>query len=309
MLRCHGEQVIVDEVKALYASAPEDFVAERTALVRRLKQDKRKDDAAAIAKLRRPKAAEHLLNRLSRQDPDVVADWAAAVAAARDAQSAAIGGASGDDLRTATAAVNVATKKSVDAASHLDPDVRREDLVAVLRTLIAADSTGMLTSGVVGSEGVLAPADLFAGAPEPPQRAPRKPSAKSPPNGSTLSGASSSTAEGASTEPNAVGAPQPEGHPAPQPEPEPEPEPEPVRRPSAAEIRRRTKLIADYQRSLATLQAAKASASAAESRLDVAREALAKAESAAAKRRDELEEAEVTVQRLSSEVAELDPPA
>src|ERR1700710_545743 len=109
--------MVVDEVRALYALAPGEFVAERTLLVRQLKQAKRKEDAAAIAKLRRPKAAEYVLNRLSREDPDVVADWSAPVAAARDAQSAAIGGASGDDLRAATAAVGAATKVTLDAAS------------------------------------------------------------------------------------------------------------------------------------------------------------------------------------------------
>ena len=292
--------MVVEEVKALYRVAPDDFVAERTLLVRQLKKDKRKEDAAAIAKLRRPKAAEYLLNRLSREDPDVVAEWATAVGSARDAQSAAIGGASGADLRAATAAVNAAAKATVDAAHGLDAAIKRDDLVSVLRTLIAADSTGMLTSGVVGSEGVLAPADLFAGAPEPAERIARErpvPVARARPK------AQKPTDDAG--HPAAVA-----GHPAPdEPTPQHEPTPEPVRRPSATEIRRRTKLIADYQRIQATLQAARASVSAAEARLAAARDALAKAEATTAQRRAELDEAVATAGRLTAEVAALDPPA
>ncbi len=274
--------MVIEEVKALYAVPPGEFIAERTLVVRRLKHEKRAADAAAIAKLRRPKAAEWLLNRLAREDPAVVERWATSVTGARDAQSAAIGGASGDDLRAATNELNAATRAIADAALGLDSDMKRDDVVVVLRTLIAAGSTDTLVNGVVGSEGVLEPADLFAGAPEPILR----PAINRPPK-----------------------SPGPKGRrPAPpiareiEPETASEIETKPEPRPSAGEMRRRTRLIAEYGRAQTTLDAARSAVDAGVAKVDVAKDALAKAEDILARRVSELEVAERDLRRLADDV-------
>src|SRR5215203_2253122 len=86
---------MIDEAVELYGVDPSGFVAARTALVRELKAAKRKDEAAAVAKLTRPKMGEYTLNRVAREEPDVVEAFAAAVAAATSAQSNAIGSGDG----------------------------------------------------------------------------------------------------------------------------------------------------------------------------------------------------------------------
>jgi len=277
--------MVVDEVKALYALPPGEFVAERTLVVRRLKHEKRAAHAAAIAKLRRPKAAEWLLNRLAREDPAVVERWATSVAGARDAQSAAIGGASGDDFRVATNELNAATRAIADAALGLESDIKRNDVLVVLRTLIAADSTDMLVGGVVGSEGVLEPADLFAGAPEPILRL----AINRPPKSARAKGRRPEPPIARKIEPETVS--------------EIETKPEP--RPTAGEMRRRTRLIAEYGRAQTSLDAARGAVDAGVAKVDVAKDVLAKAEDVLARRVSELEAAERDLRRLADDVESL----
>ena len=62
------------ELDALYRQAPREFTAARNDLVRFLRKQKRKDDAARIAKLNKPTAAAWSLNQIARDRPDLIED-------------------------------------------------------------------------------------------------------------------------------------------------------------------------------------------------------------------------------------------
>lgn len=64
---------VEDDVDALYASDPDEFVSGRQALVKRLRSEGDKERAADVAKLRRPTAAAWAVNQLARRHPDEVA--------------------------------------------------------------------------------------------------------------------------------------------------------------------------------------------------------------------------------------------
>ena len=59
----------VDGVDALYAVRPEEFVAARAALVKELKADGQKAEAAQVAKRRRPSVVAWALNQVAREQP------------------------------------------------------------------------------------------------------------------------------------------------------------------------------------------------------------------------------------------------
>ncbi len=64
---------VENDVDALYAADPDGFVEARQALVKRLKADGEKEQAAQVAKLRRPTAAAWAVNQLARRHPDKLA--------------------------------------------------------------------------------------------------------------------------------------------------------------------------------------------------------------------------------------------
>lgn len=157
------------DVRALYAVPPSDFVTARTALVKALKAEQRKDEAAAIQQLRRPRLAEHGLNLAARTQPAVVAGWAAAVAELDAAQSTAIGGGGAAPLREAAAVLrdaHAAVLRVAVAALGDSGEAQRADINDTLRSLAHPEGVPLLTAGIVGSE-QLGDFALFAGAPEP----------------------------------------------------------------------------------------------------------------------------------------------
>jgi hypothetical protein len=97
-------------VAALYAGPPDEFVAGRDALVRSLRAAARRDDAAAVKALRRPKAVARALNAARRHDPAAVADLVRAADAVGHAQQG------GGDVRTALDALRAAERAVTDAA-------------------------------------------------------------------------------------------------------------------------------------------------------------------------------------------------
>jgi hypothetical protein len=175
---------LADEVARLYALTPDAFVAARNAAVKASKRAGRKDEAAAIAALRKPSAVEGALNRTARRDPATTRAWAEAARRADAAQSATIGGGDAADLRQAVAELRTAIGAMVDATVQtLGDDAKRDDIAALLRSLPVA-GVQQVVAGVLGSAAV--PDDeLFAGAPTPPRRsrpatraAPPKPAAR-----------------------------------------------------------------------------------------------------------------------------------
>jgi hypothetical protein len=59
---------------ALFASSPDEFTATRDALVRDLRTADRPDEAATVKALRRPTVAVAALNRVAREQPELLAD-------------------------------------------------------------------------------------------------------------------------------------------------------------------------------------------------------------------------------------------
>ena len=84
--------------------APAEFVTARNALAKALKADGHRDEAAAVAALRRPTVPDWALNSVALQEPDVVADAVDAAEHLRSVQAAALGDPSAaPDLREAMA--------------------------------------------------------------------------------------------------------------------------------------------------------------------------------------------------------------
>ncbi len=121
----------------LYSLPPEEFTAARNALAKELKAAGKKDEAAAVAKLRRPSVAAWALNQVARTKADLVEAALAAGQELRAATEATVAGEAGE-LRAASAAERTAANAVVKAAAaHLG--ARAEALTpALLATLRVA---------------------------------------------------------------------------------------------------------------------------------------------------------------------------
>ena len=169
------------DLHALYSVPPAEFVVARTALVAALKAEQRREEAAAVQQLRRPRLAEHALNAAARSEPRVVERWVHAVVAADAAQSMAIGGGGAAALRDAAAELrdaHAAMLASAVAALGDNGAAQRDDINDTLRALAHPEGAPLLQHGVVGSE-QLGDLALFAGAPDPVVR--RGTAAEAPP--------------------------------------------------------------------------------------------------------------------------------
>lgn len=93
---------MTDAGDELFTLPPQDFVGARNALVKRLRAEGRRGEAAEVKALRRPPASVWALNQLARQQPATVADLIEAGAALPAAQQALLQGHA-DDFRTALA--------------------------------------------------------------------------------------------------------------------------------------------------------------------------------------------------------------
>lgn len=78
----------------LFQVAPERFISERDSLVKLLKAQKRRDDASAVAALRRPSPVLWALNQVARLNPEASRRLVALGTAALDAQGALLNGGS-----------------------------------------------------------------------------------------------------------------------------------------------------------------------------------------------------------------------
>jgi hypothetical protein len=147
--------VTVSPGDSLYAVRPDDFVAARTALVTQLKAAGRKDEAAAVAKLRRPSVAAWALNQVAREYPQLVAAAVDAGQQLRAASAEAVAGRPGE-LRAATAAERTAATAVVKAAAvHLGTraDATTPALLATLRVAAFDEEVAdQLRRGVLTTE-------------------------------------------------------------------------------------------------------------------------------------------------------------
>lgn len=93
--------MIAPEVRELYRSAPEGFIAARDALVKRLRDEGLDADAAGVKKLRRPTMAAWALDRLADEAPDAIGELLEAGADLMRAQRATLSGRDPQALRDA----------------------------------------------------------------------------------------------------------------------------------------------------------------------------------------------------------------
>ena len=122
-----------DRVAAVYGGPLASFVAERDALARELRSAGRRDEAAQVKKLRKPKLVAWALDAGARADPG-------ALAALVDAVDGLRGPRAGADVRAAIAALRAAEGPVVDAAAEAagdhDQTVDRATLAAAVRAVV-----------------------------------------------------------------------------------------------------------------------------------------------------------------------------
>jgi hypothetical protein len=109
------EALLAEHVDAVHAVALADFVAERTARARTLRSDGHREEAALLAKVRKPTVAAWSVNQVARRHRDEVAELIEAGRALQQAQARAAGGRGADGLRSATRRVR---ELAADLADH-----------------------------------------------------------------------------------------------------------------------------------------------------------------------------------------------
>jgi hypothetical protein len=277
-------------LRDLYATPPPDFVAARNTLVKGLRKDKRRDEATALAALRRPGWDDWALNAVAASDADVVAGFAGAAADVREAQSAAIEGRDGPDIRTAIKELRERSAELVRLAEAALTDAGRQptagDINARLSQVATNDvAVAQLLVGILGS-GDTAPKDLFGGL-EPADRATKATKATSAPRAPAQ--------EAAATKGAAKGAPADDAT-----------RDAAAERAARAEQQRRTEALADANREHAAAVKARRRAEAdvakAATAVDAARAALASADEALAAAQSELDRAVATTDEAEAAV-------
>ena len=136
------------DVRELYRSAPEGFIAARDSLAKRLREDGRDADADEVKKLRRPTVAAWALDRLADVAPDEVGALLDAGAELARAQRATLSGRDPQKLREATAKRrDLVAELSQTAADALrdagrSPDPHLEDIRGTLEAASVDEEIG-----------------------------------------------------------------------------------------------------------------------------------------------------------------------
>jgi hypothetical protein len=168
---------VVASIANLSTVAPDEFVAARDALVKALRHDKRRDEAAEVAALRRPSPVDWALNCVATESEELIEKVSSAVSALRDAQVAAFDeGGRSNRLRDAVGeGRSVATELRQAAEGVLRRAQRpRSDMAALaMRVNEVMANTNLLELLSIGHLGMrsVEDADPFAGMPEPNTRA------------------------------------------------------------------------------------------------------------------------------------------
>jgi hypothetical protein len=134
-----------DELVALLAAPLDEFVAVRTARVKALKAEDRKDEAAALAAVRKPTRLVWALGEVRRRHPTAVAAADEAAAEADAAQSGG-GGSLRDALRQFREAVEHLATLVSDAYGGMDP---AEAGLAVRSVMVDPDAHRAWIDGVL----------------------------------------------------------------------------------------------------------------------------------------------------------------
>ena len=104
------------ELDRLYGGDLEEFVAARAATAKELRRQGRRDEAAAVAALRKPSVAAAIVNRLARADAGLLDELLTAGARLREVQ---LGGAAPHELRAAVTAETRALDALMRAAGEI----------------------------------------------------------------------------------------------------------------------------------------------------------------------------------------------
>jgi hypothetical protein len=161
----------------LFGVPPEEFVAARGAIVKRLRAAKDRDAASEVAGWRRPSVADWALNLVARRSGSTVERFLEVAESARGAQEAAVEGrADAGRLRAVVADLRSATDAMLSAAEAalVDRDRAAAPHVAALGTRLNEIATNpalgdQLRVGCLGA-GEVAAVDLFGGLPPAPSR-------------------------------------------------------------------------------------------------------------------------------------------
>lgn len=135
-----------EDVDALYGLPLDEFTQARNDLAKRLRAEKRRDDASEVAALRKPSAAAWVVNQLMRGRRDEVRALLAAAKGIRE-------GAEDGDARFREAVDRLArsARAVVAASGRSGSDQVVQDAVTTLRALAATEpealETGQLTEG------------------------------------------------------------------------------------------------------------------------------------------------------------------
>jgi hypothetical protein len=173
------ERLDEQHLHQLLATPPDEFVANRNALVKRLKAEGEREQADEIAAMRRPAWVDWALNVTAAEHAADVERFADAAEAMRDAQRGAVTGRSGVDLRTAMTGLRdrtgeLARRANAVLTSHGRPGAL-PDITERLAEVATSDaSTERLRAGLLlgldGDEGGFAFGDTADTADKSPPR-------------------------------------------------------------------------------------------------------------------------------------------
>jgi hypothetical protein len=180
---------VEEGIDRLYELAPEEFVAARGELAKRLRGEGDAAAAKRVAALRRPTVAAWAVNQAARRRPELVRDLLEAGDRLQQAQRRALSGLRGDALRTTASDRRIAIDRLLAVAaaaleeSGRSPEAHRDAIAASLQAAstderaAAAVRAGTLDHELAAPSGFGEVAGLELVLPEAPepQRAPARP--------------------------------------------------------------------------------------------------------------------------------------
>ena len=173
------------EAEKLLAAAPDRFVAERNALAKKLRNEGRGEDAAAVAELRKPSAVVFAVNRAARDRPKAAQAAAEAAVGVREAQVSGEADAFNKALAELDSSLDLLAEVAV---VHLAPagkkpsEAMRRRLRELLRSAVADDDArAALARGALADELEAPGFSPYAGMPVKPKPRGRK-GAPAPPS-------------------------------------------------------------------------------------------------------------------------------
>jgi hypothetical protein len=143
----------------LYQVEPGQFTAARNALAKQMKAEGQRDEAARVAKLRRPPVTAWALNQVARQQPDLIGAVLESGGRLRAAMEKAVGGdasglhdAKGAQRQAVDAAVAAAVLR-LEAAGHAGSETAKQRMGATLGAAVVDEAVAtQLRDGVLDGD-------------------------------------------------------------------------------------------------------------------------------------------------------------